>query len=144
MTALVSGSTFNIALQHGHVISNSSDIGFPIGELYVSQPWLTSRIQRNQAQLATILSENLIPWLFPCPHLSAGEIRLKYRHSALDETANEPPVRKEPIYLFPPCLRASVVQRSCLWLRLRRAAFQVLLLVFAVAVVYKSLPIRED
>src|SRR5882762_9908465 len=38
------------------------------------------------------------------------------------KTANEPPVRKEPIYLFPPCLRASVVQRSCLWLRLRRAA----------------------
>src|SRR6267142_3374656 len=29
------------------------------------------------------------------------------------KTANEPSVRKEPIYLFPPCLRASVVQRFC-------------------------------
>src|SRR5258708_36079267 len=50
ITALVSGSTFNIALQHGHVISNSSDIGFPIGELYVSQPWLTSRIQNHRGK----------------------------------------------------------------------------------------------
>src|SRR6267142_2069320 len=53
-------------------------------------------------------------FVFPCPHLSAGETSSKYRHSALDETANEPAVRKEPIYFFPPCLRASVVQRSCL------------------------------
>src|SRR5258708_18146993 len=38
--------------------------------------------------LRRFLPENLIPcFVFPCPHLSAGETSSKYRHSALDETA---------------------------------------------------------
>jgi len=64
-------------------------------------------------------------FVFPCPHLSDGEISSKYRHSALDETARSRRSESAPfIFWFSPCLRASVVQRSCLWLRLRRAAFQ--------------------
>src|SRR5216684_1517100 len=55
---------------------------------------------------------------FPCPPpLSAGDTRSKYRRSALDETAMNHRGRKEPIHLFPPCLRASVVQRFFFCLR---------------------------
>src|SRR5258708_30745106 len=63
-------------------------------------------------------------FVFPCPHLSDGETSSKYRHSALDETTRSRRSEEDPfIFCFSPCLRASVVQRSCLWLRLRRAAF---------------------
>src|SRR5258708_27859780 len=50
---------------------------------------------------------------------SDGETCLKYRYRALktDATAN-PAVRNNPIiFCFSPCLRDSLVQRSCLWLR---------------------------
>src|SRR5258708_12404198 len=62
--------------------------------------------------------------VFPCPHLSAGDASSKYRHSALDETGRTRRSQEDPfIFCFSPCLRASVVQRSCFWLRLRRADF---------------------
>ena len=60
----------------------------------------------------------------PCAPFSDGEVKSKYRSpdSGHSET---PSIRQEPIYLlFSPWLGASVVQRSCLWLRPRRAAFQ--------------------
>src|SRR5258708_763656 len=64
-------------------------------------------------------------FVFPCPHLSAGETSSKYRHSALDETARSRRSESVPfIFCFSQCLRGSVVQRSCFWLRLRRSAFQ--------------------
>src|SRR6266850_8332654 len=51
---------------------------------------------------------------FPCSPLSAGGTGSKYRWSALDESAMNHRVREKTIYLFPPCLRGSVVQRFCL------------------------------
>src|SRR5258708_22201367 len=61
-------------------------------------------------------------FVFPRPHLSAGDTRSKYRHSALDETVRSRRSEEDPFtFCFSRCLRASVVQRSCFWLRLRRA-----------------------
>src|SRR5258708_39382494 len=65
------------------------------------------------------------PWVvtFLWPRFSDTRIRVRNIETAVLDTAKPRRFGTNPfIFCFSPCLSASVVQRFCLWLRLRRAA----------------------
>src|SRR6267142_2636773 len=76
------------------------------------------------AHQRTAATEMLLPngsIAVPCTPFSDGEVKSKYRNPGLDTAKPQRSGTAPFIFCSSPCLSASVVQRSCFWLRLRRA-----------------------
>src|SRR5216683_3213918 len=72
--------------------------------------------RRGNRIKARILPVTREVWVFPWPHFSDTGTISKYRYSALAGTARIRRAEEEPVYFCcSPCLRDSVVQRSCLF-----------------------------